>query len=52
MEVRPLETNHHREAARLITDALLHDPAGLPSAPSGLGTGALSPPVSTARSSR
>ena len=28
-EIRPLERNLHREAARIITDALLHDPGWL-----------------------
>jgi ribosomal protein S18 acetylase RimI-like enzyme len=27
--IRPLERGHHREAARIITDALLHDPGWL-----------------------
>jgi ribosomal protein S18 acetylase RimI-like enzyme len=27
--IRPLDTGHHREAARIVTDALLHDPGWL-----------------------
>ena len=27
--IRPLDRNHHREAARIVTDALLHDPGWL-----------------------
>src|SRR5918999_3046234 len=29
MEVRPLQAADHREAARIVTDALLHDPGWL-----------------------
>jgi ribosomal protein S18 acetylase RimI-like enzyme len=29
MEIRPLATDHHREAARIVTEALLHDPGWL-----------------------
>jgi GNAT superfamily N-acetyltransferase len=29
VEVRPLDRSHYREAARIITDALLHDPGWL-----------------------
>jgi GNAT superfamily N-acetyltransferase len=34
MEVRPLDVTHHRHAARIITDALLHDPGWLAIGPS------------------
>ena len=29
VEIRPLQAAHHREAARIVTDALLHDPGWL-----------------------
>jgi ribosomal protein S18 acetylase RimI-like enzyme len=35
--IRPLDTYHHREAARIITDALLHDPGWLAVGPSMTG---------------
>jgi ribosomal protein S18 acetylase RimI-like enzyme len=37
MEVRPLQSADHREAARIITDALLHDPGWLAVGPSRAG---------------
>jgi ribosomal protein S18 acetylase RimI-like enzyme len=37
MEVRPLEPSHHPEAARIITDALLHDPGWLAVGPGRTG---------------
>jgi ribosomal protein S18 acetylase RimI-like enzyme len=37
VEVRPLGPAHHREAARIITDALLHDPGWLAVGPRRTG---------------
>jgi ribosomal protein S18 acetylase RimI-like enzyme len=37
LEVRPLEPGEHPEAARIVTDALLHDPGWLAVGPSGAG---------------
>jgi GNAT superfamily N-acetyltransferase len=35
--IRPLDRDHHRGAARIITDALLHDPGWLAVGPSSTG---------------